>query len=162
MNPNAKGYKNYGGRGIKVCDEWAESFKAFYEWAVSNGYDDTLTIDRIDVDGDYEPENCRWVDRTTQANNKRNNRILEVNGVKHTMMEWERLTGINHSTIISRLKSGYTPERAVTEPPYRMLLFNGKYYTRKQLAEIHGINYTTFKCRLQRGLTIQEALQEKP
>ena len=75
-NPKATSYKHYGGRGIKVCDEWKNSFKAFYDWAYSNGYDENAprnkcTIDRINNDGDYEPSNCRWVDAKIQASNQR-------------------------------------------------------------------------------------------
>ncbi len=66
-------YKNYGGRGIKVCDEWLHDFMAFYKWSMNNGYDDSLTIDRIDVNGNYEPKNCRWVTNIEQQRNKRNN-----------------------------------------------------------------------------------------
>ena len=73
------GYKNYGGRGIKICDEWLHNFEAFYEWAISNGYADNLTIDRIDTNGNYEPSNCRWATMKEQQNNKRNSKGVGIN-----------------------------------------------------------------------------------
>lgn len=76
-NPKVKGYKYWGGRGISVCDEWKDSFYSFYLWATNNGYNHGLTIDRIDVDGNYEPSNCRWVTMKVQANNKRNRKHEE-------------------------------------------------------------------------------------
>lgn len=82
-----KNYKNYGGRGIGVCDEWLNNFDVFYEWAIDNDYDDTLTIDRIDVNGNYETSNCRWVDMKTQQNNRTNNIYVFVKGEKLTMKQ---------------------------------------------------------------------------
>jgi hypothetical protein len=86
-NQNCKYFKNYGGRGISICDEWKNDFQAFYDWAMANGYDETATkwrctIDRIDVNGDYCPENCRWVDMKTQQNNRTNNKRRVPSGEK--------------------------------------------------------------------------------
>ena len=114
-------YKNYGGRGITVCDEWMD-FQNFYEWAIANGYDETAprgqcTIDRIDVDGCYEPENCRWVDRYIQMNNKRNNRILTYNGESHTLAEWCEIVNIPYKCLKSRLnKLHWSVEKTLTTP----------------------------------------------
>lgn len=114
-NPNYKWYANYGGRGIRVCDEW-QKFEPFYEWATSNGYAENLTIDRIDVNGNYEPNNCRWVDMTTQSNNKRTNRNITFNNETHTMKEWSEILGIKYSTLESRLnKHKWSVEKAFTK-----------------------------------------------
>ena len=110
-------YKNYGGRGIEVCEDWLNDFAAFYEWAISNGYSDDLTLDRIDVNGNYEPDNCRWVSMIIQDNNKRNNVHLENNGEKHTIAEWSRIIGSKDRHCVSdRLKRGWSVEKAVTTP----------------------------------------------
>lgn len=95
-------YFRYGGRGIKVCDEWND-FETFYNWAMQNGYEPNLSIDRIDNDGDYCPENCRWVNDITQANNKCTNRNVEYNGVTHTVSEWARLFGVHKETLRYRI-----------------------------------------------------------
>lgn len=87
-NSKEYSYKHYGGRGIKVCDEWANSFQSFHEWAMSNGYADNLTIDRIDVNGNYCPENCRWVTFKEQQRNKRNNTRVLFNGYCKTVGAW--------------------------------------------------------------------------
>lgn len=111
--PQHMHYAKYGGRGIGICDEWRRNFAAFREWAMSHGYDDTLSIDRIDNDRGYSPDNCRWVDAKTQNNNRRTNRMLTVGEQTHTLAEWSRLTGIGCTTIRERLKRGWSEARAV-------------------------------------------------
>lgn len=115
-NSNHAAYKDYGGRGITVCDEWLHNFQAFYEWSMSNGYADNLTIDRINVNGNYEPSNCRWATDIEQHNNTRKNRYIEFNGETHTMAEWARITGIKYATLASRIiTKGWSIERALTD-----------------------------------------------
>lgn len=113
-NPNNHKYQDYGARGIKVCDEW-HNFRNYAEWALANGYSEDAkygecTIDRIDVNGDYCPENCRWVNLYIQGNNKRNNVRLEYNGEGHTISEWSEITGIPRYTIENRYRRGYPIE----------------------------------------------------
>lgn len=112
-NPNKKKYECYGGRGITVCDEWLHDFQAFYDWAMANGYSDELSIDRIDVNGNYEPANCRWATIKEQANNRRCNVSLEAFGEEHTVAEWAEILGIKKSTLYSRLQRGCSPEEAL-------------------------------------------------
>lgn len=98
-------YQRYGGRGITVCDEWND-FKKFYDWSINNGYDSDLTIDCINNDGDYCPENCRWTDYTTQGNNRCTNRYIEYNGETHTVAEWSRILNVHVETLRHRIKQG--------------------------------------------------------
>lgn len=113
-NPNDKNYRYYGGRGISICREWND-FKAFKDWAMTNGYGDNLTIDRINNNGNYCPENCRWADSTTQANNTRRNHFIEYNGERHTLSEWSRITGISYQKIKDRInKCGWDIKKALT------------------------------------------------
>lgn len=114
--PTDTNYRNYGERGISVCEEWKDP-KVFADWAYKNGYSDSLTIDRIDVNGNYEPRNCRWVTYTAQANNKTNNVLIEYNGEKHTFSEWGKITGIPLKTIWGRIRvRGWSAEKALTTP----------------------------------------------
>ena len=109
-------YKNYGGRGITVCKEWKNDFMAFYNWSISNGYKEGLTIDRINTNGNYEPSNCRWVSMKVQQNNRSNNRILEYKGQKKTITEWARICGLSYRNLHYRLKNGYSIEQAIEKP----------------------------------------------
>jgi len=97
----------YGGRGISVCNEW-NRFEPFYKWAKENGYADNLSIDRIDPNGNYCPENCRWADASTQAKNKRPKSTLTINGETHSLKEWASITGIKYPTLWKRMKKGVT------------------------------------------------------
>lgn len=103
-NPNATAYKDYGLRGISVCSEWMKDPSAFITWAQNNGFKDGLEINRIDNDGPYSPENCEFVTRTAQMNNTRRNVFVTVNGVKHTIAEWSRITGIDYEKLRIILK----------------------------------------------------------
>lgn len=118
-NSNHNEYHIYGGRGITICDEWLgeHGTENFIEWALSSGYRDDLTIDRIDADGNYEPSNCRWVTRKEQNLNKRNNHLLTYNGKTQTMKQWADETGIKFSTISTRLQRGWSIERTLTKIP---------------------------------------------
>lgn len=100
--PKNKQYKDYGGRGITVCSEW-EDFAIFREWALSNGYTDSLTIDRIDNDKGYCPSNCRWANKYTQSNNKSNNRKITYKGKTKTLAQWCKELKLNYGTVSSRL-----------------------------------------------------------
>ena len=123
-NQNYKFYEYYGGRGITICDEWLNDFVSFRDWAVSAGYNDTLTIDRIDSDGNYEPSNCRWISRKAQVNNCRSNRVYEINGERKTIAEWCEIYGVPHERTRRRVvNEGWDILDALTTPPLKR---NGK------------------------------------
>lgn len=108
-DPDDHHYARYGGRGIKVCREW-RSYDAFFRWALANGYDEALTIDRIDNDGDYTPGNCRWATPRQQANNRSNNRHITVAGHTLTHAQWARALGISRQAIRQAIKRGVPAE----------------------------------------------------
>ena len=156
---NSKDYCNYGAKGITICAEWLKTekaginnctkgFMAFKEWAIANGYDykpdwvngkyqNTLTLDRINPYGDYEPNNCRWVDNFTQANNKRNNVYLTYKNETKTVHQWEKIVGIKANTIEGRLRLGWSVERALTEKSY--IGKNQYSNTPEQIAEMKSL-----------------------
>ena len=115
-DPDNKRYANYGGRGIQVCDEWLTDRLAFYRWANSNGHGGSLQIDRIDVNGNYEPSNCRFVDVFVQMNNTTRNHFLEWHGARHTVADWARILGVTSRALQSRIDHGWSVERALTQP----------------------------------------------
>ena len=119
-NPNYYLFHRYGGRGIAVCDEWLgeNGLQNFYEWSVENGYADKMSIDRIDNDKGYSPDNCRWVTMKQQQNNRSTNRIITVNGISRTLSQWADVLPVSYRTLQRHVKSGDIA-------PYIMRLFNG-------------------------------------
>lgn len=102
-----KSFKDYGGRGVTVCDEWKD-FRCFYSWAKDNGYEEGLTLDRINVNGNYEPANCRFITNKEQQRNKRNNRFLTIHGIEKTVSEWGEISNLDRHTILYRINKGET------------------------------------------------------
>lgn len=117
FSPIASCYKNYGGRGITMCEEWNNDFMNFYTWAIENGYQDKLTIDRIDVNGNYCPENCRWLTWSEQANNKTNNHFVVYNNKRMTIKQLSVETGVKYSLLRSRIYKGWNIYDAINKPP---------------------------------------------
>lgn len=116
-NPRRKDYEQYCKRGIIVCDEWKDNFQNFYEWAIHNGYADNLTLDRIDPNGNYCPENCRWATVDEQANNKRNTHYVEWNGEKYTISQLAKKYNIPSHILRGRIvQCGWDAQRALTAP----------------------------------------------
>lgn len=115
---NLPTYHHYGGRGVTVCDEWIRDFTSFQVWALSHGYDDSLSLDRIDNDGPYSPNNCRFSTRLEQANNKRTNRMLTAFGETKSLTAWSRDTRcvVRTCTLYDRICSGWPVERALAQP----------------------------------------------
>lgn len=121
-------YKYYGARGIEVCKDWLNSYQSFKKWAFDNGYGDNLTLDRVDTNKNYSPDNCRWVTMKEQANNKRNNHFIMYKGELKTVAEWCRTLNLNYNSVKTRLRLGFTPEEALTAKSYKekCIKHNGK------------------------------------
>lgn len=107
-NKNCKDYKNYGARGIKVCDEWKDDFMSFYNWSMSHGYSDTLTIDRVDVNENYEPSNCQWATIKQQNRNTRKNKYYTIDGETHCLSEWCEILNLNYKCVQDRLRRNWS------------------------------------------------------
>ena len=116
-NPNKDTFSYYGGKSVTMCDEWKENFLNFYNWSMEHGYQEGLTIDRINPKGDYEPSNCRWVTMKEQQNNKLNNHYIMYEGQKHTLMEWSEILDINYKALHKRIMYlNWNIEKAFTTP----------------------------------------------
>lgn len=115
-NKNYIQFDLYGGRGITICNEWLSDFINFYEWSMNNGYNDTLSIDRIDYNGNYCPENCRWATTKEQNLNTRKNRFITFNNETHTLKEWAEICHLSYRALQHRLDRKWSIERALTTP----------------------------------------------
>lgn len=162
-----KNRKHYFQKGIKVCKEWND-FNIFSKWAYSNGYKDTLTIDRIDFNGNYEPSNCRWITNAEQQRNRSDIHYLSFNGETHCISEWAEITGIDKWTISKRLLDGWSVERALTEKTHKRtilrkgkLLFNinGRTLDTNQVAKLVGKSRATI-CWIVRKFGKEIALEK--
>ncbi len=119
-DPATDKYRDYGARGISICEEWASSFAAFFEWALANGYRNDLKIERINNDGPYSPENCRWATQFEQSRNTRQNRWITAWGETKCVTDWtldSRSRFASTNSILSRLNAGFSPEDAIAGPP---------------------------------------------
>lgn len=113
-NKNTKYYDRYGGRGIDICDQWKNDYESFKDWSVKNGYSDGLSIDRINNDRGYSPDNCRWISMKEQANNRSSNRLITFQGETHNLTEWAEILNINPKTLFTRLYNGWSVERMLS------------------------------------------------
>lgn len=163
FNPKNTGYKNYGARGIKVCDEWKE-FEPFYVWAMSNGYEDNLTIERNDVNQNYCPENCRWATMKEQGNNRRTNRTITYNGITKTITEWSEEFNLKEHVLTDRISRGWDIEKALTTrvADYSMeILYNGEIMTLTKFSKEIGMSRCAVTTRLKRGFSPEEIAKHK-
>lgn len=164
------GYKYYGQRGIKMCDEWLNDFQTFYDWSLSNGYKKGLQIDRVDVNGNYEPDNCRWVSSYVNSNNKRTNILFTHDGKTMSLKQWCNYFNISYKTCMTRYYRGHSIEECLNLTalndkregaiPHNAKLYsyNGNVYTIRKLAEVLGVKRWKMyddlnKGRLPKGVT---------
>ena len=160
-NKNCTRYKDYGARGITVCEEWndrnwsgtkhlSKGYVAFRDWALAHGYSDNLTIDRIDNNKGYSPENCRWITKQEQSNNKRTNNYITLNGKTQTLTQWAKELKISKHAIYDRIKKGETPEEALQKKnnSERLIEYKGRVQSMKQWCKELNLPYKRIKQRI--------------
>lgn len=160
-NPNAKDFKNYGARGIKVCKKWRKSFMAFFNYIGKKPHKN-FSIDRINNNGNYCPGNVRWTNRKTQANNSRRNCLITIDGVTKNIIQWAETMGISKLTICNRLHMGWPHEKAILHPVRHLrteiIKVDGISHTTKQWAKLTGIPPNAITKRLSRGWNPKDAV----
>lgn len=166
-DPNHTGYRYYGARGIAVCAAWRSSYVTFRTWALAFGYRPGLFIDRVNVDGDYEPQNCRWIDRAASARNRRDTTFLSAFGERKPLVEWaeDRRCVVPMSALVNRLGNGWRPEDALTRPsrrrPPRFITAFGERKTLSEWARDPRccVGRKGLERRLSRGWSAEEAIR---
>lgn len=161
FNPNDTQYQNYGGRGIIICDEWRNDFTSFFNWATNNGYKEGLTIDRENVNGNYEPTNCRWATQKEQMRNTRFNRNLTIDGETKIVAEWIDTSTIKPKTFRERVRSNVSEDR-ILQTDIRTRIFmeiNGKKLSVKELSDLTGINQDTIRRRINKGCSYEDVIK---
>ncbi len=159
-NQNVKAYKNYGGRGIKICDEWLKDGMKFQEWALDSGYTENLTIERKNVNNGYEPDNCIWASMKEQQNNRRDNKKVIYKGKTVTISQLSEITGILDKTLYSWKEKGCLKQKLITgKVEVQKYLFNGEFKTLRELSEQHGLDEKFVRNRMRRGWSLEESLQ---
>ena len=158
---------NYREYHIQVCDEWRDNYEAFEIWALSHGYKEGLSLDRIDNHGNYCPENCRWVTQEEQCNNRTTNRYITWNGKTMSAAQWAEELGVEYNTLL-RWINNMPLEKAMTNTPkYRQpnkgkkLQLNGEEHTIAEWAKLNNIKKDTLRRRINRGMNIEDALLYK-
>ena len=174
-NKNCTRYKDYGARGITVCEEWndrnwsgtkhlSKGYVAFRDWALSHGYSEELTLDRIDNNKGYGPDNCRWITKQEQNNNKRTNKYITLNGKTQTLTKWVKELKISKHTIYDRIKNGETIEQAFQKKnnSERLIEYKGKVQSMKQWCKELDLPYNRIKTRISTyHWTVERAFEYK-
>ena len=154
LNPDYKYFYLYGERGISVCEEWLgkDGQKNFREWAVNNGYEKGLTIDRIDNNKGYSPDNCRWVTAKEQSYNRRSNKLITIHGKTQTVTEWAKETGIPIGTLQNRLKYGWEEDRLLE--PKQVYLKMSKHEMRVEILKLRK-EVKEYKTKIENGTLVE-------
>ena len=152
-DPSCDRYMDYGGRGISICQEWLDDYDGFVDWALDNGYEEGLTIDRINNDGNYEPDNCRWITKREQNRNKRTNKRVTYHGETKPLIVWAEELGLKYDMVHNRLEHGWDVEEAFETPS------SLEKESFSSICRRHGINPTTARDRIVRfGWTFEDAI----
>lgn len=159
---NSINYKYYGDKGVTICDEWMESFDNFYSWAINNGYSNELTIDRIDSNKSYNPDNCRWATKRDQCYNRSMSVKLTLNGRTMYMSEWAKELGIDKRTLSWRYKNGWSDEEILSNKKDIILTYNGESKTLLEWSKQTGIKKSTLWYRYNKGWEVEDILTKIP